>query len=60
MQKLENFESTLILKQLATKANIIFEGYNATAEQIGDINLSISFEPCLKIFTSDTDRSSLM
>ena len=43
LHKAESFSSNIDVKQLARKQTLLFEGYNAAAEQIGDINLSISF-----------------
>ena len=51
----ESFSSNIDVKQLARKQTLLFEGYNATAEQIGDINLSISFGKVAEDLESATD-----
>ena len=50
-----SFSSNIDVKQLARKQTLLFEGYNATAEQIGDINLSISFGKVAEDLESATD-----
>jgi len=50
-----SFSSNIDVKQLARKQTLLFEGYNATAEQIGDINLSISFGKVAEDLVSATD-----
>ena len=50
-----SFSSNIDVKQLARKQTLLFEGYNATTEQIGDINLSISFGKVAEDFVSATD-----
>ena len=51
----DSFSSNIDVKQLARKQTLLFEGYNATAEQIGDINLSISFGKVAEDLESATD-----
>ena len=50
-----SFSSNIDVKQLARKQTLLFEGYNATAEQIGDISLSISFGKVAEDLGSATD-----
>ena len=50
-----SFSSNIDVKQLARKQTLLFEGYNANAEQIGDINLSISFGKVAEDLVSATD-----
>ena len=55
LHKADPFSSNIDVKQLARKQTLLFEGYNATAEQIGDINLSISFGKVAEDLVSATD-----
>ncbi|ERL96507.1 flagellar capping protein [Rhodobacteraceae bacterium HIMB11] len=55
LHEAESFSSNIDVKQLARKQTLLFEGYNATAEQIGDINLSISFGKVAEDLESATD-----
>lgn len=55
LHKADSFSSNIDVKQLARKQTLLFEGYNATAEQIGDINLSISFGKVAEDLVSATD-----
>ena len=55
LHKADSFSSNIDVKQLARKQTLLFEGYNATAEQIGDINLSISFGKVAEDLESATD-----
>jgi len=50
-----SFSSNIDVKQLARKQTLLFEGYNANAEQIGDINLSISFGKVSEDLVNATD-----
>lgn len=49
------FASNINVKQLARKQTLLFEGYNNAAEQIGDINLSISFGKVAEDLENATD-----
>lgn len=55
LHKAESFSSNIDVKQLARKQTLLFEGYNATVEQIGDINLSIAFGKVAEDLVSATD-----
>jgi flagellar hook-associated protein 2 len=55
LHEAESFSSNIDVKQLARKQTLLFEGYNATTEQIGDINLSISFGKVAEDLVSATD-----
>ena len=55
LHKADSFSSNIDVKQLSRKQTLLFEGYNATAEQIGDINLSISFGKVAEDLVSATD-----
>ena len=55
LHKADSFSSNIDVKQLSQKQTLLFEGYNATAEQIGDINLSISFGKVAEDLVSATD-----
>ena len=55
LHEADSFSSNIDVKQLARKQTLLFEGYNATAEQIGDINLSISFGKVAEDLESATD-----
>ena len=55
LHEADSFSSNIDVKQLSRKQTLLFEGYNATAEQIGDINLSISFGKVAEDLESATD-----
>ena len=55
LHEAESFSSNIDVKQMARKQTLLFEGYNATAAQIGDINLSISFGKVAEDLESATD-----